>query len=336
VGSRRECFVDRHILLILPVTLGAGRTTGAPVPKAKEEPAQFLVRDLVEEKTGAGLPFKRVRLALLGPDGKEVELIEPPVLGGSLSPNGQWLASMEFDGDLGRMNLFMRPRHGKGEPVNIPLKWDVPAQSGTATIWSADSKRLLVGENRAAERGGLDFEYRIHDVAAGKATDLSVTEGHWVTSWSADGKSFITTFWGADNSARVARVAADGSGKAEFLTPEDEVASDAKLSPDGTKMAYMAGPKAPKGKRAEVRLTVMDLATKARVVVDEPGHTYGHCWSPSGSRLAYTWQRALDKTADNEQETLLITCDPNGKDRDATVTEATPGWDGGDLLLLGR
>jgi Tol biopolymer transport system component len=276
--------VDRHILLILPVTLGAGRTTGAPVPKAKEEPAQFLVRDLVEEKTGAGLPFKRVRLALLGPDGKEVELIEPPVLGGSLSPNGQWLASMEFDGDLGRMNLFMRPRHGKGEPVNIPLTWDVPAQSGTAIVWSADSRRLLVGENRPGLRGALEFSYRVHDVAAGKATDLSVPEGHWVTSWSADGKTFITTFWTADNSPRVARVAADGRGKAEFLTPEDEVAYEAKLSPDGKKLPYLSGLKPPKGKVAEVRLTVMDLATKSRAVIDEPGRTHGHCWSPTGSR----------------------------------------------------
>jgi WD40-like Beta Propeller Repeat len=311
--------VSRHVFLVLLLVLSSAPAPGAPLPKAKEEPAQFLIRDLFEERTGAGLPFTRIRLAILGADGKELELIEPPALSGKLSPDSRWLAAMEFDGDRGRMQLFLRPRRGKVEPVRIPLTWDVPAQSGTATIWSADSRQLLVGENRAGLRGALEYSYRVHDVAAGKATPVSVPEGHWVTDWSADGKTFITTFRTADNSPRVARVAADGTGKAEFLSPEDEVAYDAKLSPDGKKIAYLGGPRPPKGKPAEVRLTVMDLATKARTVVDEPGHTHGHCWSPTGSRLAYTWQRAPDKSEDAEEETILVTCDPVGRDR-KTVT----------------
>src|SRR5262245_15291610 len=213
--------MSHHFSIVLLLVAIACPAFGAPLPKSREERGHFLIRDLYAETTAAGLPFKRVRLALLDADGREIELIKPPALSGSLSPDGQWLASMEFDGDRGGMNLFLRPRNRRSDPVNVPLKWDIPGQSGTALIWSADSRRLLVGENRAAERGGLEFAYRIHNVAAGKATELTLTEGHWVTSWSSDGKTFITTFWSKDNSPRIARIAADGTGKAEFLTPED-------------------------------------------------------------------------------------------------------------------
>ncbi|QJW97040.1 hypothetical protein [Frigoriglobus tundricola] len=60
----------------------------------------------------------------------------------------------------------------------------------------------------------------------------------------------------------------------------------------------------------------MNLTTGKRTAVDEPGETHGHCWSPDGSRVAHTWQRTLDKPAEvAERETLLITCDPDGRDR---------------------
>jgi hypothetical protein len=55
-------------------------------------------------------------------------------------------------------------------------------------------------------------------------------------------------------------------------------------------------------------------------VVDEPGHTDGHSWSAGGSRIAYTWQRPLDKPEEVPvRETFLITCRPDGSDRQ-TVT----------------
>ena len=70
-----------------------------------------------------------------------------------------------------------------------------------------------------------------------------------------------------------------------------------------------------------MRLYAMDLATKKRTMVDEPGVTEGWCWSPDGSKVAYTWQRSLDKPAEvKERETLLITCDADGSNR-KTITK---------------
>jgi hypothetical protein len=60
----------------------------------------------------------------------------------------------------------------------------------------------------------------------------------------------------------------------------------------------------------------MDLATKKRTAVDEPGESHGYCWSPDGSQVAYTWQRSLDKPEEvREREALLITADPDGRNR---------------------
>ena len=56
------------------------------------------------------------------------------------------------------------------------------------------------------------------------------------------------------------------------------------------------------------------------MVVDEPGETHGYCWFPGGSRVAYTWQRSLEKPAEVAgRETLLIVCEPDGRNR-KTVT----------------
>ena len=95
-----------------------------------------------------------------------------------------------------------------------------------------------------------------------------------------------------------------------LLSPEGEYGYGGRLSPDGKRVLYWGGPEPPEGKRGTVRLYVMDLGTKERTVVDEPGDTSGYCWSPDGKRIAYTWQRPLPKEGTRKRETFLITCLP--------------------------
>ena len=119
---------------------------------------------------------------------------------------------------------------------------------------------------------------------------------------------------------RIAWLNADGTGKPEFISPERETGYCGRLSPSGQQVLYQGGPEPGKGERGRVRLYVMDLATKKRTAVDEPGETHGYCWSPNGLKVAYTWQVSLEKPAEvAERETLLITCDVNGRNR-KTVT----------------
>ena len=78
--------------------------------------------------------------------------------------------------------------------------------------------------------------------------------------------------------------------------------------------------KASKDENDGSRLTAIDLATGRRTVLDEPGHTYGHCWSPDGSMVAYTWNGMDDPAKVVQRETHLITCTAGGKDRKTVTT----------------
>jgi Tol biopolymer transport system component len=160
----------------------------------------------------------------------------------------------------------------------------------------------------------------VYDLATKDLVGLSVPEECWVNDWSADGKRLLTTARADGGNVRVAWVNADGSGKPEFLTPEDEVAYFPRLSPDGQRVLCMAGPRAPGNQRNRSRLCVIDLSTRQRIVVDEPGETHGYCWASDGSKVAYTWQPSLERPAEVAvRETLLITCEPDGGNR-KTVT----------------
>jgi Tol biopolymer transport system component len=277
--------------------------TAAPVPK-RTAPEMFLVQ--------------HVGLSFLGEDGETKERLTNAT-NGVLSPDGRWLACVEFDANPSRAKLVIRPCGRPGESATVPLVWDVPGMSGFLAVWSADNKRVLIGENRPG-KGAFEYAYRVYELATEKLIELKLPDGHWVTGWSPDGKRFATTARAGDNNLRIALLNVDGSGKPEFITPENEVAYDARFSPIGGRILFMAGPKAPKGERPPLRLYAMDLSTKKRTVLDDPGETHGYCWRPDGSRIAYTWQRSLKNPAQvAERETLLITCDPDGKNR-KTVT----------------
>jgi Tol biopolymer transport system component len=280
---------------------GESLATAAPAPRDARA-GTFLVQD--------------PGLSLLGPDGRVKERIDPPATNAARSPDGRWLAGVELvQKEPPELKLVIRPQSRQGEPISVPLVWGSPGQSGCLPVWAPESKRVLIGEERP---GKPRFTYRVYELTTQKLTELRLRDGYWVTSWSPDGKRFLTTAFD-DNTRRIAWLNADGTGEPEFLTPEQEVARGARLSPDGRRMLYQAGPKVPNG-RPRMRLYVMDLSTRKRKVVDEPGETHGFCWHRDGSRVAYTWQRALDKPEQvPERETLLITCNPDGTNR-KTIT----------------
>jgi len=290
----------RVTVAVLPGVLLLTAAWAAPRPKPAA-PDTFLV-----EHDG---------LRLLGPDGREKERVEPSAINAALSPDGRWLAGIEFDREASRCRLVLRPRGRAGEPVTVPLLWDQPGRSGCLPVWAADGDRLLIGENRPGDDGRLEYAHRVYDMKAKSVSDVRLPDGCWATGWSPDGRRLLTTVWPGDGTTRLAWVAADGKGRPEFLTGADEVAHGGRLSPDGKRVLCLVGPKAPKDGEAGPRLTAIDLATGRRAVLDEPGHTHGYCWSPDGSRVAYTWQRPLaDPAGTAERETLLITCTAEGKD----------------------
>jgi len=208
------------------------------------------------------------------------------------------------------------------ERIALPLIWGTTG-SGCLPVWAADSKRLLIGERGRGKDGASQYSYRVYDLTTKTMTDLTKTiielnlgTDHSVTGWSADGKRLLATVWLGGQTVRIAWINVAGGGKPDFITSADEVAFNGRLSPDGRRLLCQVGPKPPKGQRSPVQLCVIDLSTKKRTMVDEPGNTHGYCWSPDGSRIAYTWQRLLEKPAEVAQrETLLLTCDRDGGNR---------------------
>jgi Tol biopolymer transport system component len=239
------------------------------------------------------------------------ERLSPSTSHDSPSPDGRWLAGVELAQPPARGRLVLR-RRSEGKSLTFPLLWGVPGTSGCWLVWAPDSRRLLVAENGLGKDLKHRDAYRVYDLAAGKFTELQLPQGTWVSAWSADGKRLLTTLRTDGTGARVAWLNADGTGKPEYLTPEGEDAWGAVLSPDRRRVLFKAG--------GPGRLYAMELSSRKRTLLDEPGETCGYCWSPDGTRVAYTWQRPLDKRGGTgERETFLITCDPDGRDR-KTVT----------------
>jgi Tol biopolymer transport system component len=288
-----------RVAALLGLLVAACFTLAAPAPKERKVNTAgtlFLVQD-----TG---------LVYLGPDGKERERLSSNVTNGALSPDGRWLACLQYENEQRHSKLVIRPRVGKGTPIVVP-DVSVATGEGCLPVWSADGGRLLIGQSRARTGGGLKNTFHVYDIAAKKLTSLPLPTSHWVSGWSKDGKRLLSTFRDTDV-LRICWVNADGKGEPEFLTPASEAACHPVLSPDGRFILFKAWP----GRRTQARLYAMNLATKKRVTLDEPGETHGHCWSADGSRVAYTWQPTPVKGSENsERVTRLFTCDADGKNR---------------------
>ncbi|MBY0230869.1 MAG: hypothetical protein K2W96_16405 [Gemmataceae bacterium] len=263
-------------------------------------------------------------LAFLDPDGKE--LSRESGYTGKLSPDGKWLARLDRkEGDV-KSTMIVKPRDGKGKALTVPGV-AVAAGEGFDCHWSADSKRVLIVEQKGdGER--IVTTHQVFDLKTKKAVPLDLPAEFYGRDWSKDGKRLLGD-WRERDDLRVCWLSADGKGEPEFLTPEDEYGYGAKLSPDGTRLLLKAGGKK---KGAQSRLVVMDLKTKKRTTLDEPGHTRGYCWSRDGQRVAYTWQKTPTAGDENaEWTTWLITCKADGTESKRITSRTTEGP--GDLVI---
>jgi RNA polymerase sigma factor (sigma-70 family) len=277
-------------------------TAAAPVPK--RPPPVFLV-SAVEGNL------------LLDADGKEVARFESTT-NGALSPDGSSVACFHFDREQQHSTIVIRSRNKQVESVTIPVDANSPRLLGGIGVWSADGRRVLFNDTRIRKPGEKpDTAFWVYDLTTRKVTDLKLPKVGYVTDWSRDGKRLLVSVpVEGEVSGRAAWVNADGTGEPEFLTPEGEIAVGARLSPDGGRLLYQRYTRSWLGQWSKPQLCVLDLATKKRTVADEPGETSGFCWSPDGTRVAYTWQKPAANWADvPERTTFLITSDPDGGNR---------------------
>jgi Tol biopolymer transport system component len=301
-----------------------GPTTGKTVVEpARPVPERFLVRER--------------GYRLLGPDGGEKEVLETRMnSAGAFSPDGRYVTFSQPGPDPPPVQehgrLVIQSRSNPEDRTTIPLVWGTTGSS-FLPLWSSDSRRILICEQGFNEDRSRGSAYRVYDLATKSLTTHPLPEGWWPSDWSADGKRLLTSLRTPNASLRVAWVRIDGTGGPEFVTPDQEVAYGAKLSPDNRRILCMIGPRVPEDQAYRTRLYVIDLATGRRTMIDKPGHTDGYCWSSDGSRVAYTWQLPIrEPEVRVERRTYLIACDPDGSHR-KTVTvrsyEVPPNGSGG-------
>jgi hypothetical protein len=214
--------------------------------------------------------------ALLGADGVELERLDPVMNSwGALSRDGRWVAFGRSAPDRNpdgtrRSEFLIKSRVDPGDTATVPMNW---GQTGSSVlpIWSPDSKRLLLCEQgwNGRERAS---SFRIYDVASRACSPVNLPQRWWPNDWSADGKRVLISL-GSEKTIRIAWVNIDGTGEPEFVTSPDEVAYRGHLSPDNRRILCMMAARKADGTHGRERLTVVDLATKARTVVDRPGHT---------------------------------------------------------------
>jgi Tol biopolymer transport system component len=258
---------------------------------------------------------------LLRPDGEEIEQISASASDeAALSPDGNWIAFSEFrkagPAAIVEANSITQSSVQPQERMTFPTMWGTTG-SILRPLWSFDSKRILICEQGWRDNA-RESACRRYDLTKKELTVLKLPATWWPSDWSADGTRLLTRLDG-----RVAWVNLDGTGEPEFITRELEVAYGARLSPDGRQILCLAGFRRPDERRRKLRLSVVDLKTKKRKMVDEPGETLSYCWSADGSRIAYTWLRSLERPTETPVlETFLITCDADGTNR-KTITSLT-------------
>jgi Tol biopolymer transport system component len=148
-----------------------------------------------------------------------------------------------------------------------------------------------------------------------------------VKDWSGDGKHFLTTAYELKKQptkARLYLMNCDGT-EAKALTDGTESVYSGRLSPDGSKLLYVAADTEQKEKGRSRKLFVLDSQTgKSRMVEQQPrGVEYlGFCWSPDGKRIAHIWRQVHEKKdTDQGTESALVVADADGRNPVTVATE---------------
>ncbi|CAM9933875.1 unnamed protein product, partial [Phaeothamnion confervicola] len=327
----------------------AGPASGPPAPHPRVPGLSGEGRHPLPAGPGAPKPQQRgpnrllvdlgAHLTLLDPDGKnpkrvDGELAKSMAGQGRLSPDGKKIAFLVVPQPLDKApgkillteyRLHVRDVDGKGPGTDLG-----PAK---AFAWSPDGTEIAASDFTATdglpERLEPAAAHFVADVRTGKKAALDLPKDHVLSDWSRDGKRLVTTRLGGTKdapSARVYLMNRDGT-EHKAVTDDKGLATTGKLSPDGRRVLYtkleLSTDKPP-----VLTLCVADLAAGTSAPVGgtpQDVQVQDYCWSPDGTRIAYTWRKTINPgTTQEETEAALVVCDPDGGNERDVLTDKRP------------
>jgi RNA polymerase sigma factor (sigma-70 family) len=339
-GVHRAMLV-RHLLAgVLVVGSVAALTAvllaGPPTPAAPPTPAFAAVQPAAPKAAPRPAPKgpnkilipKDGYLTLIDPDGKnEKRVCEHPVAvvpmtPARLSPDGKRVALLiegQKHGDplpssRGQRRLHLYTLGEPGPARDTGLVADLFA-------WSPDGTKLAATGVPPFEGEAPPMSNFLIDVKTGEWTELSMPKHHVVTGWLADGDRIVTTSLvvtprGVEYKLHL--MDRDGTEHRQ-LTGENGLRGLGFPSPDGSRvLGHGYIPEADDGGKARqtrLELRLLDLPTDRQMMVEgipPGGEVLGACWSPDGTRIAYTWRQLGDGTG-REVESRLVIADPDGR-----------------------
>jgi Tol biopolymer transport system component/tRNA A-37 threonylcarbamoyl transferase component Bud32 len=251
-----------------PTTLDLPPGGGTPY-----HPAMFSVSDDVLAYVSTPIPYGQ-RIAAIAPNGDGLKLWDEraPINWPRLSPDGRRLAYQRVDWIAGSADLWVEDLE-RGSRLRITKE----GASGLLPVWSPDSRQL------AYLTGTVQASTIVIAAADGTRIASSVacpSARCQPTDWSRDGRVLLANVSGPGG-ADVWALSIDSSGTSKPLLAESYVERDARLSPDGSLVAYVSEQTG----RPEVSVHTVD-GPLAREVLSVGGGDQP-VWSRNGQELFF-------------------------------------------------
>jgi RNA polymerase sigma factor (sigma-70 family) len=288
------------------------------------------------------LAFRAMHLTLIDPDGTSNPKVREDLdrtgntLNQRLSPDGTKVAAVAIDGGP------------KGRPRKLYV-WNLLSPEPPTPMelecihfaWSPDGSELVCSTDLTDANKKKTIVHTIVNIKTREKTPLPLPSDHHVLDWSKDGRYFLTFQYDFSKKrtfpTRLMLMNRDGT-ECKSLTSLEKMVVFARFSPDGKQVLYTAFTPG-KDSKGEVKdeIAVLDIASKISTpIADVPlnGEQFRACWSPDGKKIAYSWHTKLEgKPVAEEVESVLVVCDPDGKNQKTIATEKGH-WAGITLVLL--
>ena len=309
----------RRHLLTLALTVGLVATGAAPATAQSARDVE--PGAIIYSRWPSGGAADDYQIVAVTPDASDFQTLRTGNRhGGVLSPNGRWVAELEYEGAIETSNLVRVMRTDGSAAREFTFgrfegMWDL--------AWSPDGRYIAVGTGPGTITSGSSEVIRIIDLTDGSVEVVPLpdeVEAIDAIDWSPDGTRFVFEDWayrGTDTpiNSLLWTMDVDG-GNAQVIAgsrdPGETWSFDSPTwSPDGTQIAYASG---------AIRIIDADGSNLHTAIDLEGMNAYAPAWSPDGTRLAFSADPDDDEDAgwsvwhanDDGSDVQRVTTVPDG------------------------